>query len=243
MINKNDWIPSKFEMYKGHWRSSRKEVGIASRLNADCIARSYERLLTRYAKGNLVDLGCGNAPLVGMYRDRVLSYMWCDWPNSPHRIYQIDAEVDLNKGLPFGDMSFDTVLLSDVLEHVAQPDQLFVEIVRILKMNGIVILGVPFLYCIHEMPHDYYRYTRFKLQDFANIHGLDIVELQEYAGGLDVVQDILSKIFSFSLFTKWLAYLVYYFFQFIKRLPWISGINAQLTKKFPLGYVCVFQKA
>lgn len=239
---KKDWSATKFEEHKGHWRSSRKEVRIASRLNADCIANAYERVLMRYAKGVLADLGCGNAPLAGIYRSRVSNYVWADWPNSPHRVYELDAEVDLNQRLPFDDASFDTVLLSDVLEHIVLPDELFAEITRILKVEGIVIIGVPFMYCLHEQPHDYHRYTRFKLQDFAVRYGLEVLDLDEYAGGIDVLQDTLLKILSYSPFTNWLAYLTHYSFSLIKMIPGLNKLNNKLVDKFPLGYVAVYRK-
>ncbi len=241
--DKQDWSVTKFEEHKGRWRSSRLEVGIASRLNADCIANAYDQALKRYAKGVLVDLGCGNAPLAGIYRDRVSSYVWADWPNSPHRVYQLDADVDLNQRLPFDDASFDTVLLSDVLEHIGQPDQLIAEITRIMKFNGIAIIGVPFMYCIHEQPHDHHRYTRFKLEDFAVRNNLEVLELSEYAGGIDVLQDTLSKILSFSPFTKWLAYLTHYSFSLIKMIPLLRRLNESLVAKFPLGYIAIYHKA
>jgi len=240
--NKQDWANSKFEDHKSGWRSSRLEVGIASRFNADCIARAYDRALTQYASGVLVDLGCGNAPLAGMYRHRVSKYVWADWPNSPHRIYHLDIEVDLNELLPFEDASFDTVLLSDVLEHIALPDQLIAEVSRTMKINGVAIIGVPFMYCIHEQPNDHHRYTRFKLQDFAVRNGLEILELSEYAGGIDVLQDTLTKILSFSPFSKWLAYLTHYLFSLIKMIPGLKRLNSRLAAIFPLGYIAIYRK-
>lgn len=241
-MNKTDWSPNKFEQWRGRWRSSRKEVGIGSRLNADCIAAAYEELLTDYARGDLIDLGCGNAPLTGMYKNRVASYIWADWPSSPHRLYELDLEVDLNERLPFPSNSFDTILLSDVLEHMALPDSLFVELTRILKIGGHIILGVPFLYCLHEEPHDYHRYTRHKLRDFADRNGLVTIELREYAGGLDTIQDALSKICSLSPVTKLLAYLIHYTFNLVKSVPAMKRLNGKIVATFPLGYVAVYRK-
>lgn len=242
MKNKDEWHPTKFVRYKGRWRSSRELVGIWSRLNADRLVAAYEYVLTKYVNGDLVDLGCGNAPLAGIYKDRVSSFIWADWENTQHQEFNLDIEVDLNNDLPFEDESFDTVLLSDVIEHSAQPDALFSEVARILRPGGHIIIGVPFMYWLHEEPYDYHRYTRHKLLDFGNRAGLSVLELNEYAGGLDVVQDTLTKILAFSPITKWLAYIVHHGFNGVKLIPGVKGLNRKLIAKLPLGYVVVYQK-
>ena len=58
---------------------------------------------------------------------------------------------------------------------------------------GKLILSVPFLYGVHEAPHDYHRWTAFKLRAFCEANGLKVLELQPYGGGLEVVLDIVGK--------------------------------------------------
>ena len=185
MKSKSEWYATKFELSRGRWRSNRKLVGPGSRLVSDLQVAAYERALHKHAKGRLVDLGCGNAPLAGIYQDLVDSFLWVDWPNSPHQVFEVDQFADLNVGLDFGDESFDTLLLSDVLEHVAQPEALFKELARIMRSGATLIVGVPFLYWIHEEPNDHHRFTRYKLSDFGIVNGLEVVEVKEVGGGLD----------------------------------------------------------
>ena len=61
--------------------------------------------------------------------------------------------------LPFADASFDTVLLLEVLEHVADARGVLAEISRVLKPGAVLLISVPFLYPIHDAPHDYLRFT------------------------------------------------------------------------------------
>ena len=61
--------------------------------------------------------------------------------------------------MPFRDESFDTVLLLEVLEHVAEPERVLAEIQRVLRIGGVLLLSMPFLYPLHDSPHDYQRYT------------------------------------------------------------------------------------
>ena len=89
------------------------------------IHRKHVAYAARYARGVLLDVGCGRSP----YR---------------HLFAQVDRYVglDLERGnssdvcgdgvaLPFRSGSFDTVFCSQVLEHVPEPGQMMEEMVRI----------------------------------------------------------------------------------------------------------------
>jgi SAM-dependent methyltransferase len=45
--------------------------------------------------------------------------------------------------IPFGDASFNSVVLDNVLEHIADPKPLLLEIFRVLDSKGILLVGVP----------------------------------------------------------------------------------------------------
>ena len=59
--------------------------------------------------------------------------------------------------------SYDTVLLTHVLEHVPRPDQALRECHRILSPDGILIGSTPHLSRLHGEPHDYFRFTKYGL--------------------------------------------------------------------------------
>lgn len=215
-------------------------MSIASRLMADLQAGGYQQAIERYAHGTLIDLGCGNAPLTALYAPRVDEYYWADWPNSAHQKFELDYEIDLNGTLPFGPSSFDTVLLSDVLEHIASPDKLLGQISTMLRPGGNLIVGVPFLYHVHEHPHDYHRYTRFKLEWFAKDHGLEVVDIREVGGGLDCLSDLSGKLAS----TVWgpLARIPYHIWWALRSVPAVRRLNDKAAWKFPLAYVAVYRR-
>ena len=54
---------------------------------------------------------------------------------------------------------YESVLLLNVLEHTPYPLKMLIEIYRILKVGGYLIISVPFLCPKHDMPHDYWRFT------------------------------------------------------------------------------------
>lgn len=190
------WKPTKFTLEGGQLKASEDPacVAVSSRLNVNLLAAALHRALHTHARGRLLDLGCGNVPLFAAYRSHVSEVTCMDWVNSEHQLKHIDQACDLNEPLPLPDACFDTVLLTDVLEHIANPGALIDEIARILAPGGKLIASVPFSYRLHEEPYDYYRYTRHALARLAQQSGLEVRLLEPYGQGLDVVFDSLGKV-------------------------------------------------
>jgi SAM-dependent methyltransferase len=195
MQNEALWQPSKYVAGRRGLRASRdtSAVAVQSRMAADLFAAFLEQALNTHARGRLLDLGCGTVPLYGQYKSLAEEVVCVDWGHSPHRVRHIDIEHDLTKPLPFEANRFDTIVLSDVLEHLPEPEQLWMEMARVLSPGGRVILNVPFLYWVHELPHDYYRYTEFALRRFAEQSGFRVLELTRIGGAAEVVTDIICK--------------------------------------------------
>ena len=140
---------------------------------ADCVARCYEENLPRFARGRLIDLGCGRVPLYHVYEPHITEHFCADWVNSTHPNEHLDVECDLTAPLPFATEGFDTIVLSDVLEHIPEPTKLWEEMARLLRPGGRVIMNVPFLYWLHEQPFDFYRYSEHALRRFVRAAGLE----------------------------------------------------------------------
>ena len=56
---------------------------------------------------------------------------------------------------------FDAVVMSEVLEHIPRPHAALDKVLQALKPGGRLILSVPFIFPLHDRPHDYYRYTKY----------------------------------------------------------------------------------
>jgi SAM-dependent methyltransferase len=138
MRNEGAWIPTKYVYKKGRLTASndRQEVGVGSWLMADRVAVRYDRHLVEFARGRLVDLGCGKVPLCASYRDYVATCTCVDRQKSEVANEFLDVACDLSQMLPFASGSFDTVILSDVLEHIPEPTLLWKEMSRILTPEG-----------------------------------------------------------------------------------------------------------
>lgn len=134
--------------------------------------------------GKILDSGCGSMP----YRDLILS-------NSAITNYVgLDIESSLNyediqpdffwdgKKMPFVDATFDVVISTEVLEHIPDPDVYLMEVKRVLKPGGMFFFTVPFLMSLHEVPHDYYRYTPFALELIFNRVGFADIKIKPMGG-------------------------------------------------------------
>jgi SAM-dependent methyltransferase len=246
MKNQHLWRPSKFVVKKGRLVGSRnpKEIGLSSRLFADIVADLYATHLPDHCTGHLLDLGCGKVPLYGTYKDCITNATCVDWGSTPHKSNYLDYEFDLTQPLPLPDNQFDTILLSDVLEHIPNPEALWKEITRLLKPGGKFLMDVPFYYQIHEAPYDYYRYTEFALRRFAAVSSMKIILLQPIGGVPEIVADLVAKnVKKLPLMGKYLCIGMQYGCQhFVKT--WLGAKCSQKTaKKFPLGYFLVAQKS
>ena len=62
--------------------SRHREVARGSRLVGDIVAVVYAQRLGSCARGALLDLGCGEAPLHGIYRTLVTNITCIDWAGS-----------------------------------------------------------------------------------------------------------------------------------------------------------------
>jgi len=67
--------------------------------------------------------------------------------------------------LPFQNEEFEVVLCVEVLEHVLDPRKAIAEMHRVLKKGGTLVLTTRFVYPIHDAPHDYWRFTKYGLQE------------------------------------------------------------------------------
>lgn len=132
--------------------------------------------------GRVVDLGCGSAPYRELILDKADEYVGVDWAGSQHDRSHVDVTADLTQPLPFDDGYADTVVSFQVMEHLPDTALFLSECCRILKPGGRLFITVPFMWHVHEAPHDYYRFTRYGLLYLCEKHGFEDVQIEENTG-------------------------------------------------------------
>lgn len=245
MKNIDRWIPTKYVWAGKKLKASRnpKMVSVSSRLMTDIAAAFYQQNIPLHAKGRLADLGCGNVPFYHVYKNYVTENICVDWSDTIHKNEFLDVICDLNEPLPLASAQFDTLIVSDVLEHIANPEITWAEMTRILKPGGRILLSVPFLYKIHEAPYDYHRYTEFALRKFAEKNNLRVHELHACGGLPEVLTDIYAKNLvklpflgkSLAVFIQWLCW------TFI-HTGYGRKVSSRTSKTYPLAYFMIAEK-
>jgi SAM-dependent methyltransferase len=246
MRNETQWKPSKYVYNRGVLRASRdpREVRIPTRLIADRVAALYEAHIPHHCRGRLIDLGCGKVPLYQVYRPFVTDITCVDRAQSLYGGAYVDVECDLTQRLPFDDAQFDTVILSDVLEHLPEPARTWQEMRRILTTGGKVLMNVPFLYGLHEQPHDYFRYTEYALRRFATTNRFRVVLLKQVGGSPDALADIGAKNAAhLPLIGAACAMGIQGMVWWFGKTSFGRRLSEQTSVTFPLGYFMISEKS
>lgn len=144
---------------------------INKRLSRDTIERLADNLC-----GLVVDVGCGQAPYRPLLT-RATKYVGIDSGQD----HMADVVGDAQR-LPVASAVVDSILCSEVLEHVRDPDAVVAEVFRALKPGGILLLTAPMSWNLHYEPNDYRRYTCYGLWQLLESHGFEIAETRRIGG-------------------------------------------------------------
>jgi len=128
----------------------------------------------------VLDAGAGAAPYRPLFAH--CDYVALDWPGSVHAgAGGLDVVADLHD-LPLADASFDVVVCTEVLEHVAEPAVVLAELRRVLRPGGRLLVTVPFVIELHEEPHDHSRPTSHGLRGLLERSGFAGIEVEASTG-------------------------------------------------------------
>lgn len=119
------------------------------RMRYDIVAGAVRRHLPD--GGRILDVGCGAALVADRISDLRAHYVGFDF-GGPHIGYarrkyaghEGSLEVSLAQSdaerMPFGDGTFDVVVMSEVIEHLVRPDRAVWEVSRILRPGGVFLM-------------------------------------------------------------------------------------------------------
>lgn len=98
--------------------------------------------LNAVIKGKALDLGCGIGDFI-TFRPNTIGVdvnseivTWCKGQGLSVSHMKQDE-------LPFPENSFDSVVMDNVLEHIENPEKILEEVQRVLRPQGVFLVGVP----------------------------------------------------------------------------------------------------
>jgi SAM-dependent methyltransferase len=172
--------------------------------------------------GKLLDVGCGSKPYVTLFD--VDEYVGLEVDTSQTRRFSsADYFYEELSKFPFERDSFDSILCNQVLEHVPFPDLFLKEINRVVKVNGKLLLTVPFVWGEHEKPNDFRRYTSFGIIDLLERNGFRIVSHSKIGNNASIFFQ-LSSIYILELVVRLPKYVQYVAILFVFSILNIAGI-------------------
>ncbi len=129
------------------------------------------------------------------------------------------VKTDLEKKINYKNNSFDKIIFLDVLEHLANRDQILGEIKRILKSDGLLFLGVPnnetswkkiqrsVGVCSYSDPDHKIEYSENQIRRYLKKHKFEIIAFgygkfdTPFRGMFDIIGSISIPIYK--KITKW----------------------------------------
>ena len=87
-----------------------------------------------------------------------------------------DLVLDVRAMPSVPDASYDVIFCSGVLEHVDACHAAVAECHRILRPEGVYLVGVPFQQKLHRAPQDFWRFTEFGLRYLLRAFTIEALE-------------------------------------------------------------------
>ena len=125
----------------------------------------------------VLDSGCATQPYRRLFGPGV-DYVGADLPGND----LASVELGPDGTVPLPDATFDLILSTQVLEHVAEPGRYLAECHRLLKPGGAVALSTHGIMYYHPDPEDFWRWTSGGLEKIVRDAGLEVADMRGVLG-------------------------------------------------------------
>ncbi len=178
------------------------ELGISEALRRFVAEAPYERrsildfvmeVASEVEPGTVVlDIGAGDAPYRELFGHT--TYLTNDWQESVHPGARRADVIGSASALPVESSSIGLLLCTQVLEHVPRPDLVLRECFRLLTPNGQIALTAPLVWQLHELPHDYYRYTPAGIEYLLAAAGFVDIEVRPRNDAFTTLAQLMQNV-------------------------------------------------
>ncbi len=197
--------------------------------------------MQRHLRGRLLDLGCGGAPFRTALAPYVATYHGVDIQARPGGAALVG---DIQRLSMLRSETYDAAICMEVLEHLPDPWAAAAEMARVLRPGGMLVLSVPHLSRLHDLPHDYYRYTHAGIRTVLEGGGFEVLAVADRGGLFTFLGHQLSTVI---VSAAWLLpavrRAVWTFNRLAVTLPcyWLDRL-LHTAALFPVGWVVVARK-
>jgi ubiquinone/menaquinone biosynthesis C-methylase UbiE len=151
--------------------------------------------------------------------------------------------------IPESSSTYDVVICTQVIEHIFDHAQVFKEAYRLLKPGGLFIVSSNLIWELHEVPNDFYRFTRYGLEELLTRSGFSICEWRSNGGKFAVLGQLILHICSpiHNPASNWIKRKLYTIvrrclLQFVNRLFPLLDDRYKDDSKFTINYIFIGKK-
>lgn len=195
----------------------------------------------KYVVGRVLDIGAGD---YSRYRHffHCGQYLKMDVAKSDN----IDV-VGSAEAIPFKDGQFDSLVSTQVLEHLKHPAVAVKEMARVLKTGGFALVTAPQWNELHSEPYDFWRFTSYGLKLLFEENGFKTILCEERGGyhSMRLQMAIRHKIDLWQLYKRPILGRVLSFVFALqgKVAIWRDSRDKSLANtKHAIGWCAIFQK-
>lgn len=197
------------------------------------------RLIKQTVHGVVLDIGCGDRWVEHSLPPNS-RYLGLDYLPTVSKGYtgQPDVFGD-GQRLPFVPESVDSVVLMDVMEHLPMPEMAMKEVWRVLKPGGVMLMQTPFLYPLHDEPHDFQRWTLHGLTTLFESNHFEIHQITLHGHPLETSAALLAIALANSVLeaVKKKHFSILLTPLFVAAIPLVNLSGWALAKSFPASAI------
>lgn len=151
-------------------------------------------------RGRILDFGCGRKPYAEIF-ENCNEYIGLDIQLEEKFNQHLYADVYYDGVIiPFENKSFDNIVSFDVLQLIENPDNILIELKRVLKDEGNILITVPFVWMEHWDSYDLYRYTVSGVEKILVKNGFSIVAKTKTTTHLETILQMFIAYLTYELF-------------------------------------------
>ena len=214
----------------------------------DPFHRELETRLGRYLSGlpagsRVLDAGAGEGQYRAMFNGLFRVGVDLGVGDESWDYTGLDIVGDLH-ALPLKDASMDAVVCTVTMEHLHSPWIAIGEMGRAVRPGGTGFFVVPFMWELHQEPHDYFRYSPHAMRHLADLAGYDVSEMISMGGLFRVLHYRFASLLKHAIRHPLLLICLIPFLPLIGGYLLISGIVDRLWKlcDHTLGYTVILTK-